>query len=753
MLPSISHLRRWFAGAAIAAVLIVAGVYFHARRRAESVLQEIPEKIGLNIQQTANGFSISKSAQGRTLFKIEANKAVQFKQGNSVELHNVTITLFGRDSSRYDRIYGDDFEFNQSTGIITGKGEVQIDLEANPQGLLSPDQTVPQDLKNPIHLKTSGLIFNQKTGDASTTEKVDFDLAQATGSAVGVRYVAKSNDLTLESQVKIQIQGSTNVTASRGTITGTPKIIILDHSHATNGARQFDADQSTLFLRADNTIDRVAAKGNVRLQNAGQTNALATSDQLDLVLAGKTNSVQLATLSGNVQFQAAGPQAMQGSAERVILHFTGNQVLSTARAEENVKLLQHQVSTDQSSAKQDMELTAAAVDFILANGKRLDHAETFGRAQIAIRPIAPNNPQETLITAAKFTAHFDSAGQLSSLHGAPESKIVSKNAGQPDRVSTSDTLDATFQPGAGIQSIIQQGHFAYADGESRAWADQAHYTPADQMLVLAGSPRVVDQGMTTTARNMRLNRATGDAFADGDVKSTYSDLKPKPDGALLASSSPIHVTARSMTAHGNSHVARYTGNVHLWQDANAVDAPYIEFDRNRRSVVATGTPEQRISTVLMQSNTNQTDRNNSTPVAITSLRLTYLDSERCAHFEGGVVAKSTDLTITAALMDAYLDPRGPNSPTQAAPTAGKLDKIIATGDVVITQPNRHATGDQLVYTSSDDKFVLTGGPPSIFDAEHGKITGVSLTLYRHDDRVLVEGSNSAPTITQTRVAR
>ena len=47
---------------------------------------------------------------------------------------------------------------------------------------------------------------------------------------------------------------------------------------------------------------------------------------------------------------------------------------------------------------------------------------------------------------------------------------------------------------------------------------------------------------------------------------------------------------------------------------------------------------------------------------------------------------------------------------------------------------------KLVYTAADDKFVLTGGPPSIFDAEQGKITGVSLTFFRHDDRVLVEGA-------------
>ena len=32
---------------------------------------------------------------------------------------------------------------------------------------------------------------------------------------------------------------------------------------------------------------------------------------------------------------------------------------------------------------------------------------------------------------------------------------------------------------------------------------------ADQMLELSGAPRVVQGGMTTTARIMRLNRATG----------------------------------------------------------------------------------------------------------------------------------------------------------------------------------------------------------------------------------------------------
>ena len=58
----------------------------------------------------------------------------------------------------------------------------------------------------------------------------------------------------------------------------------------------------------------------------------------------------------------------------------------------------------------------------------------------------------------------------------------------------------------------------------------------------------------------------------------------------LASSSPIHVTARSMTAHSNPGTALYSGNARLWQDANIIEAPTIQFERDRRFVTAQGTP-------------------------------------------------------------------------------------------------------------------------------------------------------------------
>jgi lipopolysaccharide export system protein LptA len=111
------------------------------------------------------------------------------------------------------------------------------------------------------------------------------------------------------------------------------------------------------------------------------------------------------------------------------------------------------------------------------------------------------------------------------------------------------------------------------------------------------------------------------------------------------------------------------------------------------------------------------------------------------------------MTVTYGQADVFLQPRDQSASAQSLAGPGKIDHIVAWDHVVITQPNRRGTGDHLIYTAADDKFVLTGGPPSIFDAERGKITGVSLTFFRGDDRVLVEGSDSSPTVTQTRVAR
>jgi lipopolysaccharide export system protein LptA len=781
MASPVSRLRRWFALGAILMIALVAGMYFYAKWRMGKVVRSVPAKIGLEIQQTAEGFSISKSVEGRTLFTVSASKAVQFNSqgGGHAELHNVKIVIYGRDADRFDRITGDDFEYDPTSGNVSAKGRVLIDLEANPEGIQHSDQSPPAQAREPLHLESDGLVFNKNTGDASASGKVVFQTPQASGSAVGIEYVAKTGTMNLLTDVAMTVNRPrvVHLNASHGLISKQPRQVVLTAVRMTREQQRMQADQATFFLRPDNTVDRILAEGSVETELPGRASPKSQasdsetrerSDRAELWLTGTRNQLTTAVLSGNVQLSSVGAQPAEAAAGRVTMHFStgasGQQMLETAHAEDGVRLTQKKsqngtlVAVDtplSAGGGQDIEMTAPVMDFIVKDGRLLERAETTGPPQIVITQ--PGANQKTVVTAAKFTSKFTEKNRLATLHGEPDAKIVSSKIvssqtalpGQSDRVSTSQMLDVTFLPQGGVASITQSGGVAYVDGPQKAWGQRGEYTTADQLLVLTGSPRVVDHGMTTTAQSIRMNRTTGDAVAEGNVKSTYSDLKAQPDGGMLSSSDPIHVTSRSMTAHRSPAIAVYSGDARLWQDSNLVQAPTLQFDRDHRSLIAQGSPAQPVSTALVQ-----VDKSGKvTPVNVTSARLNYADAERRVFLDGGVTAKGSDATMTAQEMTVFLLPRSKSQGGADASTPGQVDRIVAEHKVVITQPTRHATGDRLVYTAADDKFVLTGGPPSIFDAERGKITGDSLTFYRHDGRVLVEGKEASPTVTRTQVAR
>ena len=813
MVSQVSRLRRWFAWGAIFMITVVGGMYFLARWRLRKVVHDVPAKIGLNIQQTAEGFSISKSVEGRTQFTVSASKAVQFKEGGRADLHQVKIIIYGKDASRFDRISGDNFEFDPVSGNVTAKGQVLIDLEANPEGIRHTDQAPPQQNREAMHVETDGLTFNKNTGNASTKGLVTFQTRQAHGSAVGLDYAAAGGTMNLLSKVVIDVQSPkpVHLTADHGVIVKQPRQILLTTVHVTRQQQELRAKQGTFFLREDNTVERIVAEGDVEGEFHGRSETHARSDRAELFLTGPRNLVNTEVLSGNVKLVSLGAQPAEGSAGRVTLHFAGRQMLQMVHAEEGVRLSQKRssspagnmvnVSANASAPApgagqpQDVEMTAPAMDFYVKGGRQLERAVTSGPPQIVITQ--PGSNQKTVVTAKKFTAKFTDKNRISTLHGEPNAKIVGSRivgtridnqaasgkaiggssgkavgtAPQNDRVSTSQKLDVVFGPEGGIASITQTVDLVYVDGTQKAWGQRGEYTAVDQLLVLTGSPRVVDNGMTTTAQTIRMNRVTGDALAEGNVKSTYSDLKAQPDGGMLASSDPIHVASRSMTAHRSSGIALYKGNARLWQNANVVEAPTIEFDRDHRSLIAQGDAQgdaQRnaqgdknaaganagraahpVTTVLVQVD----KKGNVTPINVTSSRLTYADAERKIFLDGGVTAKGSDATVTAKQMTVFLLPRSQSQAKVGRETPGQVDRIIAQDQVVITQPTRHGNGDRLDYTSADDKFVLTGNSPSIFDAERGKTTGNSLTFYRQDDRVLVEGKPTSPAVTRTQVAR
>ena len=108
-----------------------------------------PSSSAFDIQQTSDGFSLSKSEAGRTIYTIRASKAVQFKAGGHADLQNVHIVVYGRTHDRYDQIYGDQFTYDPQSGDIKAVGEVHIDLQGNAEGPPKPDQAAARRTEEP----------------------------------------------------------------------------------------------------------------------------------------------------------------------------------------------------------------------------------------------------------------------------------------------------------------------------------------------------------------------------------------------------------------------------------------------------------------------------------------------------------------------------------------------------------------------------------------------------------------------------
>jgi lipopolysaccharide export system protein LptA len=78
-----------------------------------------------------------------------------------------------------------------------------------------------------------------------------------------------------------------------------------------------------------------------------------------------------------------------------------------------------------------------------------------------------------------------------------------------------------------------------------------------------------------------------------------------------------------------------------------------------------------------------------------------------------------------------------------------LERVVTTGHVDIQQPGLHATGERLVYTASDQVFLLTGDsktPPLATDAK-GTTSGAALRFHSSCDDsggVSVEALSAVP---------
>ena len=536
MLENVAQVRKWLVGSAIVLLVIVTGSYYVAKLKVIPRLHTVPKQLGIDIQQTSEGFSLSKSEGGRTIYTIRASNAVQFKKGGRADLKNVHIVVYGKAHDRYDQIYGNEFTYDPESGSVKGVGEVHIDLQGYAEGPNKPDQAPPDELKNPVHVVTSSLSFNQMTGQAVTDDEVQFRTLQASGTATGAVYNSLTNQLELKSDVHIITTGNNaaDITGTSGTIQKDPREAILLNATIYETDRTLTADKLTMFFEPDNTIQHAQVEGNVNIEVRGPTIVDIAGPRGDLNM-GPQNAVQQAIVSGGAKYNTRGENLSHGSADTFILDFEADNQPKFFHMVKNARMRQDPQPGKPGSPGQPMEVVADQLNFVLENGNELKTGETIGKAQITIFPapsgtsqrsplpnqartLAPVTPRPSL-RRASFTQRLAKAIACRPCTARPNSRIVSTSSGQPDKTSTAENLDVTFAPDGGAEKLIQTGNFATTSHLPSPTLAAGPCSPtkrptllSDQILVLTGSPRVIDGGMTTTADAVRMNRQTGKAL-------------------------------------------------------------------------------------------------------------------------------------------------------------------------------------------------------------------------------------------------
>ena len=112
-----------------------------------------------------------------------------------IALHDVSIDLYGKNGDRNDRIYGDDFEYDQKAGVVRAIGLVNLDLQAAQQ---NAGKAAPGTANGKVlHVTTSNLVYLNKLGVAATNEYIEFQSGAMRGHATGADYSSDSGVLTM----------------------------------------------------------------------------------------------------------------------------------------------------------------------------------------------------------------------------------------------------------------------------------------------------------------------------------------------------------------------------------------------------------------------------------------------------------------------------------------------------------------------------------------------------------------------------
>jgi lipopolysaccharide export system protein LptA len=278
----------------------------------------------------------------------------------------------------------------------------------------------------------------------------------------------------------------------------------------------------------------------------------------------------------------------------------------------------------------------------------------------------------------------------------------------------------------------------------------------------------------TTAGSVAINQQSGEVHATGGVVSSYLPHASGSNDTVNWGAGAAHVSADSLEGSSSAGHVTYSGHARMWQGQSLLEAEQIQIWRDEKKMEAQGHvvavfPQAPGTGPSFAMSAAKSPASPSKPTLwqIHAPSLTYLSDQGKVHLDGGVTASSEQGSLESRSLDVFLSPAtAPGAPSSSrissGPAAGalagsgnqQLSRVLAQGGVIVRLADRRGTAQQAEYTAVDQKFVLSGGQPTITDASSDTTTaGRSLTFFVANDTILIDSQEGLRTLTKHRVEK
>ncbi len=750
----------------IAAIMALVGASYV--RRVESRRHAAPKTPAIlpdDTASTAQDWTWRQTANGKTTVEIRAHDFRQVRQPNQFALEGVELHLFSRDATTYDLVKCAKASFDIGTGVLYSDGAVEITMNV-------PADEAPNGRL--MVIRSSGVHFETKTGRATTDRPVSFQFDRGDGTAVGADYDPQTHELHLASDVHL---------VWRGNNPKAPPMVI------ETGDLRYKESESKVYLSpwAKMTRDTLAmtggaavvtlANGAISLVEAENTRGVDRQPARSLdfsaahLIMNFDDDGQIDRIDGQpdarlVSSSKAGQTTV--NTDHIDMHFdvvrTGEHSESKLRDAvamgHGVVVSEPAVGTAAANPETRILKSDAITMKMRAGGEELEAVETSAPGTLEFLPKQSSRPHRFL-TSERMTITYGPKNQIQSLRASnvttrtENPKLPGAKQAPPPALTSSKDLSAQFDPKTSqLAKLEQWGQFRYEAGGRKATAASAVLEQQQNLMTLDGAARVWDPTGSTSADHIVLNEKDSDFTADGSVNSVRLPDKNGDSSGMLSSSEPLHARAEHMQSRDHDQHIVYRGQAVAWQEANRLQAPSIEIDREASTLKAHG----GVLSELIDKKDSEGKAAPQGPVftVVRAEDLVYDDDDRLAHYTGGVTLSRPGLTVSGKEVFAYLRAADESTakPNQSEPAAkpaasgSSLDHALAKGSVEIVSTSaarkRTGTADTAEYYVDDGKVVLKEGKPRLVDSLKGTTTGGQLTWFANNDRLLVSGTAGQP---------